>query len=433
MKLSTTSRKVAAIATATALAASLAACGSSDTGTTTSTGDGTVSGTVSLLTPIFEGSSGKELLENTLLPEFYAEYPDVKVTVDYTTYSKLNEKLTTAIASGLIPDVMLMGVGWIENFAENGVLTDLSTVGLSEESLSATHNSAVLDAGVYKGNLYAVPIMLDARFGVARMDILKEAGFDSPPSTVQELRDMAKALTTRDASGAMTRAGFDFQSNDLRQVFETFLFSQGGTLFNEDVTAPTFQDPAGVDALQLLSDLMNVDKVEDVGWSSTDVVVNPLINGRAAMGLAHNNLWTQALEADPTVLDNLQPFLIPGDDPSMFFGGTLATMSSKSDSPEAARPSWSSSPAPDRHWRPTSSAATSPRWTSCSPASTSPSNKLVQFAMENLDVAKHEGGPAAWLEIRGNFKPTLETALMGQKTPQAALDELAASAQALMK
>src|SRR5665647_1151166 len=178
MTIITTSRKVAALATAAALATSLAACGSGDAGTSTAgtsaSGDGAVSGTVSLLTPIFEGSSGK--------------------------------------------------------------------------------------------------------------DLLAEAGFDHPPTTVPELRDMAKALTVRDASGTMTRAGFDVQSIDPRQVFETVLFSQGGKLFNSDNTKPEFNSPAGVSALQLMTNLFLTDKVEDVGFSSTDATVNPLITGAPPWG-----------------------------------------------------------------------------------------------------------------------------------------------------
>lgn len=431
-----TSRKVVALAAAAAIAASLTACGGSTQAASTgsaSSGSAAVSGTVSLLTPIFEGSTGKDLLEGTLLPEFYAKYPHVKVTVDYTSYSKLNTKLTTAVASGLVPDVMLMGVGWVENFAKNGVLANLGDVGLTADQLSKTTNTKVVDAGVYEGNVYAVPIMLDARFGVARKDLLAAAGFDHPPTTVQELRDMAKALTVRDASGKMTRAGFDLQSNDLRQVFETFLFSQGGTLFNTDSTAPAFNSPAGVKALQLETDLLQTDKVEDVGFSSTDVSVNPLINGRAAMGLAHNNLWTQAQAADPTVLDNLEPFLIPGDAPSMFFGGTLATMSSKSKSPAAAQALLefltSSGPALAANQQRGNIPALNDLLTSDYVTS----NKLVQFAMKNLGVAKHEGGPAQWLEIRGNFTPAIQSALLGDKTPKAALDDLAATSQTAMK
>lgn len=427
-------RRKFAVFAAAALAASLAACGSgSSSPSAGGAGGGAVKGNVTLLTPIFEGSTGKELLEGKLLPEFYAKYPDVKVTIDYTNYGNLNTKLTTAVASGLVPDVMLMGVGWVENFAKNGVLANLTEAGITQEALSATTSTKVLDAGVWDKNLYAIPIMLDARFGVARKDLLKEAGFDKPPATVQELRDMAKALTVRDSGGKLTRAGFDILSVDTRQTFETILFSQGGSLFNQDITAPAFNSPEGVSALQLMTDLIRTDKVEDVGFSSTQQTVNPLINGRAAMGVAHNNLWTQAQEADPTVLDQLEPFLIPGASPSMFFGGTLATMSSRSKSPEAAKALLefltSSAPALAANEQ----RGNIPALNELSTSDYVTSNKLVQFAMQNLDVAKHEGGPAQWLEIRGDFTPALQSALLGEKTPQQALDDLAAKAQAAMK
>ncbi len=431
MTIKTTSRKVAAFATAAALAASLAACSSDDTNSSGG-GDGEISGTISLLTPIFEGSTGKELLEGELLPQFYEQYPDVKVTIDYTTYAKLNTKLTTSVASGLVPDVMIMGVGWIENLAKNGVLADLGSVGLTADELSKTSNPKVVNAGIYDGTVYAAPIMLDARFGVARMDILAEAGFDAPPTSISELRDMAKALTVRDADGKMTRAGFDLQSNDPRQVFETFLFSQGGSLFNEDVTAPAFNSEAGVKALQLMIDLIQTDKVEDIGFSSTDVTVNPLINGRAAMGLAHNNLWTQAQAADPEVLEHLQPFLIPGDEPSMFFGGSLATMSSKSNNPEAAQALLEFLTSAEPALEANKQRGNIPALAELLDTEYVESNPLVQFAMENLDVAKHEGGPAQWLEIRGNFTPAIQSALLGEKTAKAALDELAATSQTAM-
>ena len=433
MRIASPRRKFAALTAVAALAVSLTACSSgSSAQSATSTSGGAVSGNVTLLTPIFLGTTGQQLLEGTLLPEFNKKYPNVKVTVDYTSYSKLNTKLTTAVASGLVPDVMLMGVGWVEAFAKNGVLANLSDLGLTQQSLAATTSTKVLDAGVWKGSLYAVPIMLDARFGVARKDLLAKAGFSHPPTTVQELIDMAKALTVRDSSGKLTRTGFDIESLDTRQVFETILFSQGGNLFNQDVSAPTFNSAAGVSALQLMTDITQTDKIEDPGFSSTTATVNPLIDGRAAMGVAHNSLWDQAKQADPAVLDQLEPFLIPGSSPSMFFGGTLATMSSHSKSPQAAKALLefltSSGPA---------LAASQqnydiPALKSLLTSDYVTSNKLVQFAMQNLDVAKREGGPAQWLQIRSDFAPAIQSALLGQKTPKQALDDLAATAQKAM-
>jgi multiple sugar transport system substrate-binding protein len=57
-------------------------------------------------------------------------------------------------------------------------------------------------------------------------------------------------------------------------------------------------------------------------------------------------------------------------------------------------------------------------------------NKAIQFAMANLDNAYSEGGVPGWLEIRNGFKAPIESAMLGQKTPQQALDDFAAEATA---
>ncbi|PSL03157.1 carbohydrate ABC transporter substrate-binding protein (CUT1 family) [Haloactinopolyspora alba] len=423
----------AMLAAVAALSLFTAACGSDDSEASGGAGgEGEVSGEITLLTPIYEGTDGEKLLEEELLPKFYEQYPDVSVSVDYTTYGTLNEKLTTAVASGLVPDVMMMGVGWIEGFADKGVLRELSEFGITGESLKESYTEQIVQAGMYDGGVYAVPIMLDTRFAVARKDILAEAGFDKPPSSWEELREYAIALTERDADGTLTRAGFDMLSHDLRQMFEVFLFSSGASLFNDDVTEPTFNSPEAVEALQFMTDLINEHKVEDVGFSSTDAQVHPLINGRAAMGLAHNNLWLQVQESAPELADQLVPFLINGEQPGMFFGGTLATVSANSEHPEAAAALLEFLSSPEAALAANEQRGNVPALTELLDSEYVRQNKMVQFAMENLEHAQNEGGPPQWLEIRGEFTPAIEAALLGEKTPQQALDDLAATAQEAM-
>ncbi|MEV8252564.1 ABC transporter substrate-binding protein [Rhodoglobus sp. NPDC076762] len=427
MEVKSRMRRTASVAMVALMGLGLAACSAGEADADLNPDE--VSGEISLLTPIFEGSPGQDLLEDELLPQFYEEYPNVTVNVDYTTYGNLNEKLTTAVVSGLVPDVMLMGVGWIEAFADKGVLADLGELGLSEDDLKESYTDEIVEAGMWDGNVYAVPIMLDTRFGVARMDILKEAGYDSPPSSWDELIEIAEATTVRSANGSLERAGFDMMSLDARQAFETVLFSAGGDLFNEDATEPAFNSDEGVAALGLMADLVNVHKVEDIGFTSTDDIVNPLINGRAAMGIAHNNLWTQALEADETVLDNLEPFVIQGESSGMFFGGTLATVANNSKNPQAARALLEFLSSPEAALAANEQRGNVPALTELLDSDYVQSNRFVQFAMENLDVAKREGGPAQWLEVRGDFAPAVQAALLGQKTAEEALDDLAALVQ----
>ncbi|PJJ81022.1 carbohydrate ABC transporter substrate-binding protein (CUT1 family) [Salinibacterium amurskyense] len=427
MEVKSRMRRTASVAMVALMGLGLAACSAGEADADLNPDE--VSGEISLLTPIFEGSPGQDLLEDELLPQFYEEYPNVTVNVDYTTYGNLNEKLTTAVVSGLVPDVMLMGVGWIEAFADKGVLADLGELGLSEADLKESYTDEIVEAGMWDGNVYAVPIMLDTRFGVARMDILKEAGYDSPPSSWDELIEIAEATTVRSSNGSLERAGFDMMSLDARQAFETVLFSAGGDLFNADATEPTFNSDEGVAALGLMADLVNKYEVEDIGFTSTDDIVNPLINGRAAMGIAHNNLWTQALEADETVLDNLEPFVIQGESSGMFFGGTLATVANNSKNPQAARALLEFLSSPEAALAANEQRGNVPALTELLDSDYVQSNRFVQFAMENLDVAKREGGPAQWLEVRGDFAPAVQAALLGQKTPEEALDDLAALVQ----
>ncbi|WP_278235757.1 ABC transporter substrate-binding protein [Isoptericola sp. AK164] len=420
-------RRFTGVAALAAVALGITACSSgTSSGTDAEGGSDDVSGDITLLTPIFEGTDGQQLLEDELLPQFYEDYPDVTVSVDYTTYGNLNEKLTTAAVSGAVPDVMMMGVGWIEGFADRGLLADQSELGNTEEKLLETYTPAIVDAGTWDGGVYGMPIMLDTRYGVANMELLEEAGYDAPPSSWDELVEISEALTVRADDGTLERAGFDLLSNDPRQVFETFLFSAGGDLFNEDVTEPTFNGPEGVSALQLMTDLINEHEVEDIGFSSPDAAVNPLLNGRAAMGLAHNNLWTQGLEADPEMLENLEPFVIQGEGEGMFFGGTFATRSATSQHPEAAQALLEFLASPGPALAANEQRGNVPALTELLDSDYVQSNRFVQFSMENLDVAKREGGPPSWLEVRGDFAPAIESALLGQAEPQAALDDLAA-------
>ncbi len=421
----TTARKrLGALAAALAATLTVAACGGGAGGS-----DGSVE--VKLLTPIFEGASGKKLLEEELLPKFEAEHPDIKVTVDYTDYGSLNEKLTTSIASGLVPDVMMMGVGWIEGFADKGVLQDLGELGIDRTDLEDDVTAQVLDAGVWEDKLYAVPIMLDARFGIARKDLLAEAGYDQPPGNWEELRDYAVKLTQR-KDGRLTRAGLDVMTLDPRQMFEVFLFSNGGRLFSEDGTEPAFNSPEGVEALEYVVDLVRQEKVEDIGFSSTDTDTYPVINGRAAMMVGHNDIWVKVQEAAPEMADKLVPFMIDGSEEAMFHGGTLVTVSSRSRNQEAAAALLEFLTGPEASLAANEQRGNVPARTDLLDSEYVQNNTMVQFAMENLDKAYPEGGVPQWLEIRGDFASAIDSALLGEKSAQQALDDLAADAKAAM-
>ena len=407
------------------LVLSLAACGVGTPNKPQATEE--VSGPIRMVTPIFEGADGQQVLDG-LLAKFKSKYPKVTVTVDYTSYGKLNEKLTTSIASGRPYDVMLMGVGWVPPFAAKNVLADL---GEDQAALLQRFNQRVVDPGVYQGKVYGLPIMLDTRFGIYRKDIFAEAGLTGPPKTFDEMRDMARKLTRRDAAGKLTRAGLDILSQDIRQVFETILWANGGDLFTPDGKV-AFNSDKGIGALQFMTDVIRTDKSIDFGYTQPGAATGvPLVQGRAAMMLGHNNTWQEIQENAPDLIknDKIGFFVITNERPAMFQGGTIGTVSAKSQSPAAAKALVHFLAEPDAALAANQQRGNVPALKSLESSDYVKGNAAVQFAMQNLNVAYSEGGSPAWLEIRNEFKATIESALLGKQTPKQALDALAAKAQ----
>jgi multiple sugar transport system substrate-binding protein len=425
-----TIRHRSALRTVAAVAAglvALAACGGPAPG---GGGDGAVSGEISLLTPIFEEADGHAVLEQQLAA-FKQQYPDVTVKPDYTSYSKLNEKLTTSIASGQPYDVMLMGAGWIPPFAEKGVLADLQE---DPAQLASRYYEGALSPGVYQGKVYGLPIMMDTRIGIYRKDLFAQAGITEPPKNFAELREYGKRLTQRNPDGTLAVAGLDVLGIDPRQAFLTMLWAAGGELFAPD-GSPAFNSPAGVKALQTMTDVIQVDRSEDIGWAEPNSKTgNVMAQGRVAMMVGHHNFWTAIQKENPDMIaqDKLGFFVIQDERPAVFQGGTLATVAAQSKLPAAAKALAEFLASEGPALAANQQRGNIPALKSLESSDFVQQNKAIQFAMQHFDSVHSEGGVPEWLDIRDKFKPAIESAMLGQKSPQQALDDLAAEANAAL-
>ncbi|MBO1332965.1 ABC transporter substrate-binding protein [Streptomyces sp. VRA16 Mangrove soil] len=402
-------------------AAALTGCGA---GTGASgKADGPAQGEISLLTPIYEGADGKQLLEGKILKDFRAKYPDVKVSVDYTTYTQLNEKITTALAGGLLPDVLMMGVGWIPPFAAKKVLAELP------ESLAAKYDyeDRVLEPSRYQGTLYALPTVMATRLVAYRKDHFAAAGIKKPPASLAELRAMAKELTKGE------RMGMDPFSIDLRQCWETFLYANGGQLFSPDGKKTAFTDARGVEALQFFKDLQKDGSADYAKKTEADAgAATNLQLGKASMMMTGSGLWKQLQEQSPELIekDLVGAFVLRGRRPAMLTGGTLVCQSARSQHAAAAQALVAHLAAPGNVLAAAKQRATVPGITSLRSSSYVKGNKLVDFSVRNLGDACAEGGTPAWMEIREKIKPTLEPAIVGDTSAASAIADLGELADA---
>ncbi len=123
----------------------------------------------------------------------------IDVNVVAIPWDSIDEKLTTAVASGSGPDVLEIGLSKLATFAAAGALLPLDDEigdypGLAPENFPDGVAGTSTAVG---GKMVSIPWTSDTRVLFTRTDILAENGIDAPPATWDELRADAKTLAAR--------------------------------------------------------------------------------------------------------------------------------------------------------------------------------------------------------------------------------------------
>lgn len=376
---------------------------------------------LSVLTPEFSGTTGAEAFEGNILSNFEG----ASFSVDYTAWDRLNEKLSAAVAGGVMADLAMVGAGWVEPFGHKGVLgelpEDLGQGKSIDDNLFATCG--------YDGQLYALPYLVDGRILPYHKPMLEAAGVgeDDLPTNLEDFREMLKEVRLEGG------VSIDLFSGNLRQVWAQLIGAFGGTMFSEDGMQATFTEGPGVDALQYILDLV-ADGSASYEVQAAEGQPTPWQQQKAAFDLINSSSWPNYLEQTPDLVseENMGMMVLPsadGGDPVMFQGGTLLTVSARTQDTELVQEVMEFLLEPESLLTAVASSGKVPARSDLDdPVITE--NRMAQFIIDNFAYATaFEGGSPAWMEIRGLVIPELEAAVVGQKTAQQAVDALAAAAQ----
>lgn len=156
-------------------------------------------------------------------------------TKDTSNAPDINVGLTSTIPS-------MMELDWNVDLSE--YLNDPAS-----EVSAGTFPEAMQRMCSYEGKMVAVPFANSIPLLYYNADALKEAGFDGPPETLDELAEYTKALTLKDDAGNVTRYGLNVQIRRYQMV--QFVVSQSPDSFFGDNeggrTAPMTKIVAGED------------------------------------------------------------------------------------------------------------------------------------------------------------------------------------------
>ncbi|GEM_PF-407800 len=201
-------------------------------------------------------------LENQL--KSYNESQD-KYHVTYTVQDSMEEKLLTAIVSNQAPDVVLWDRFNTSVYAPKGAFTQLDDMAAKDSvDLSEFYEPAV-DELTYDGKLYGIPLTVDTRVLFYNKTMFQEAGVNPASITDWEsLRQAAVTLTKRDGN-KLIQAGFSLKDVGL---FNNWIQQAGGKMIDDSVSPSktAFNSQAGLEVLSYWNQLLNEDKVYDLGF-----------------------------------------------------------------------------------------------------------------------------------------------------------------------
>lgn len=212
--------------------------------------------------------------------QFEKMHPNIKINFVVVSYNNHQEKLIRMASGAEQPlDVWAPTDAWIPDLKATGIFLPIDQIFPPEKLSLYTEwqQKAMRDDN---GNIVGVPIFGSVPAFMYRPDLLKAAGFDQPPTTWDELMSYAIKLT--DAQSGVY--GF-VDTQDSLNKFWHWLFQAGGEPFDTDGN-PTFNSPAGVTALKFLVDLRKSGVVPPgaVTWMTEDEQ-NAFILGKVAMSL----------------------------------------------------------------------------------------------------------------------------------------------------
>ncbi len=142
------------------------------------------------------GREGEVVRE--LLPAFERAHPNIRVDIQQSPWLSAQEKLLTAFAGDVTPDLCQLGNTWVPQFAALGALAPLDArVAASRGIDRADYFDGIWESNRIGATLYGVPWYVDTRLLFYRKDLLAAAGFAKPPQTWAEWNQMLAALKQR--------------------------------------------------------------------------------------------------------------------------------------------------------------------------------------------------------------------------------------------
>ncbi len=255
-------------------------------------------------------------------------HADTKLDVIGFPWGQMQQNILLRMRSGQPLDVVQLAERWLPQFGSTGKLLDLNEV-YGKGALQKVISPGLLKLGEYRGKQLGLPWTAASIGMVANAKVLKDAGINQPPQTVDAFVEALKAIK-RTQPQSVPYAMTTKNNNSMSPDFQVWLWTFGGQLF-DDKGKVLVNSAAGVRALSFMADLVkdglaakDIDR-PDARRMYAQNQTGFYQDAPLARGFARNNSGKGA-DFDSNVIAMATPVLRRGDAPQSFAWGHLLTM-----------------------------------------------------------------------------------------------------------
>jgi ABC-type glycerol-3-phosphate transport system substrate-binding protein len=199
--------------------------------------------------------SGLSQYQQEAVESFEAANPGIKVEVTTIPYPEYQQRLLTAVQGGNAPDVSTVDQIWVAAFAEAGAIDPLDDLAEAAGVTADTFFPGAWASANYDGKLWGIPFNVDVwQFSFYNTDLVEAAGIDPASLTTFEGLKAAGEKLTDAANGKFGIGLFAHKGEDTVVVMNSFIFSNGGSVLNDDGSCGLTSE-ASVEALTYLQSL----------------------------------------------------------------------------------------------------------------------------------------------------------------------------------
>jgi multiple sugar transport system substrate-binding protein len=218
-------KRILGAVTAAATVAFMAACGSGDSGDASSSG-----GNVTLEFAQWWGAELPAGSFEKMIADFTAQNPNIKVKLLSAPYASTKQQLITGAASKTLPDVVGLDGAWVNDFAKQGAITDLSKL-----MTDANYDTSQLASQVQvEGKTYMIPVVNFVYPLFVNKDLLGKAGVKDVPSTRTQFLDAAKKISATGGDVKGWALPLDTAvPNGIQNDVMSWLWASGGTMLQD--------------------------------------------------------------------------------------------------------------------------------------------------------------------------------------------------------